>query len=52
MYKIVPTYKDGKWDTTEFKTREEFTKYLLMNKQKILINKDFTVINLLDLKII
>ena len=29
MYKTVPTYKDGKWDTTEFETREEFTKYLI-----------------------
>ena len=29
MYKAIPTYKDGEWGTTEFKTREEFRDYLI-----------------------
>jgi len=29
MYKSVPTYKNGKWITTDFESREDFTKYIL-----------------------
>jgi hypothetical protein len=28
MYKTVPTYKNNKWTVTEFKEKEDFTKYL------------------------
>ena len=29
MYKKIPKYQDGKWGYKEFKTKEEYTKYLL-----------------------
>ena len=29
MYKSVPTYKNGEWITTDFESREDFTKYIL-----------------------
>ena len=28
MYKKIPTYKEGEWSHTEFKTQEEFASYL------------------------
>ena len=28
MYKIIPTYQDGNWSTTEFETREDFLEFL------------------------
>ena len=28
MYKIIPTYRDGIWSTTEFKTQEEFKEFI------------------------
>ena len=27
MYKSIPTYKDNKWTTTDFKTQDEFKKF-------------------------
>ena len=29
MYKKIPTYKDGKWDHKEFKTKQDFIDFLL-----------------------
>jgi len=29
MYKIVPTYNNGKWETTEFKEESDFIEYIL-----------------------
>ncbi len=29
IYKEVPTYKDGSWDTTVFYSREEFRDFLI-----------------------
>ena len=29
MYKTVPTYKNGEWIVTDFKTHEDFTKYIV-----------------------
>jgi hypothetical protein len=28
VYKIIPTYRDGIWSTTEFKTQEEFKEFI------------------------
>ena len=30
MYKSVPTYKKGKWTTTDFESKEDFTKYIVI----------------------
>jgi hypothetical protein len=30
MYKKVPTYKDNKWTTTDFKTQDEFKKFVVV----------------------
>ena len=55
MYKIVPTYKDGKWTTTDFKSREDFTKYILtlfkepgqyqFDETALLFNNEATIFN-------
>ena len=29
MYKSIPTYKKGKWTTTDFESKEDFTKYIV-----------------------
>ena len=29
MYKSIPTYENGSWTNTEFKTREDFIDYIL-----------------------
>ena len=29
MYKSIPTYKDNQWTTTDFNTKEDFTRYIL-----------------------
>ena len=29
MYKSIPTYKDGNWEYTDFKTKEDFKSFLL-----------------------
>ena len=30
MYKSVPTYKKGEWTTTDFESKEDFTKYIVI----------------------
>lgn len=50
MFKVVPTYDNGKWTSTEFKTREDFIEFVLstfkepgeyqFNKTALLFNEE------------
>lgn len=55
MFKVVPTYDNGKWTSTEFKTREDFVEFVLsifkepgeyqFNKTSFLFNEEATSFN-------
>ena len=55
MYKKIPTYKEGEWSHTEFKTQEEFGSYLTtlfkepgqyeFDEIALLFNKQATIFN-------
>ena len=55
MYKSIPTYKDNKWTTTDFKTQDEFKKFVVVlfkepgqynfDKTAYLFNKEAKIFN-------
>ena len=55
MYKKIPTYKDGKWEYREFKTKENFIEFLFtifkepgqyqFDETALLFNKQATIFN-------